>query len=193
MIEEYEIIDSAAKAWTNKLLGLYFFQFVTLIILIAAIATGRLKMFFDWILSFRKVKVGKVELEGGELKDERRHHKRRQQDKQPVCAVAECPRYTELAESVEKIAEHVDEIWTAKLRSDFYNAHLPVPERLLSGLKYVWWIELNGLKNGSTKEHVIAMGWKNYDLYKMATVQDPRLKIDELEKKGQIDSILELK
>ena len=87
-MEETTAINSVVAAWTNKILGLYFTQIITLVVLLFLIFSGKLSKFFNWITSFRKVKVGnKVELEGGETVDDRRHDKRRKDDREQETSI----------------------------------------------------------------------------------------------------------
>jgi hypothetical protein len=129
-------------------------------------------------------------------KDRRKYNRLKEDQGVVPCKTANCNRYelfsndiSEIKTQVAKLAEHLDEIWTQGLRKDFYNESLSLSERLLSGLTYVWWIEHTGKDNGRTKNAVTAMAWKHPDLYDMATRKEPKLKINDVEKKYKIDSL----
>jgi hypothetical protein len=161
-----------------------------------------LKKLFQKIFSFTKVKIGKVELESGEIIEDRRKEKRRSDDKSisAPCVASECPKYEILAEAIaentaetkdikkriEKVEQHQDESWQMLLKANFYSPTLPMPDRLYYGLRYIWWIAKNGIQNGSTREDVIRAAFENHDLYLAITRADDRLRLQEVEnsKKG---------
>jgi hypothetical protein len=133
----------------------------------------------------------KIKLENGDVINDRRKGKRRQEDKKSApCLTAKCSKYEQLSDDITeiknrmiKVEEHQDEVWLMNLKRDFYSKDLPEHDRLLGGLKYVWWVEKQGLQNGSTKSDVITMAYEKYSLYSTATTLDPRLKISEVEER----------
>ena len=77
---DQDIVETVFELVMRKLFGVYFIQIITLLLLIFMVFSGNLKRFFTWLFSFKKVSVGKVTLDNGDVINERRHEKRRQSD-----------------------------------------------------------------------------------------------------------------
>jgi len=196
-MEEYIAIETAKTVETvyelvmRKMFGTYFLNILTLILVLFMIFSGKLSKLWDWIISFRKVKIGdKIELGGSETVDYRKKDTRQPYDKPALCITDECRNFTELKDAISEmrkqlinLEEHQNETWTLQLKDTFYSEHMPDHDRMISGLKYVWWIESQGQQNGNTKNDVTAYAYDNYKLYLTATAMDSRLKIANIEQR----------
>ena len=188
-------VETVFEMVMRKMFGMYFVQVVTILLILFLIISGNFGKILSWLTSFRKVKVGnKVELEGGEVIPERRHDLRRASDKELVkqqpCDTDGCRNMETLAESnkmlvaeITKIRNHQDETWTIQLKNTFYSEHMPIHDRMISGLKYVWWIEKHEKLNGNTKNDVKDFAYKNYSTYLAVTAMDDKLRIKEIEER----------
>ena len=205
-----ETVETVFELIMRKMFGMYFIQIVSAILLLSLLFSGRLIKLWDWLLSFRKVKIGdKVTLEGAGAIIDKGHGKNNKSDSvkkeildvttdnEKQCLNDGCIKFEKLANSVDsinteiteirlqlsKLDEHQDETWTLQLKDTFYSTHMPVYDRMISGLKYVWWIESKGLKNGNTKNDVIGYAYENLSIYLTATKLRPELQLEELEKR----------
>jgi len=184
------------------LLAVFCISIILIIIAVLAIVIAKTNPgFFNKMLDMRNEKIT---LENGEIIDERRKEKRREEDKYHApCLTSECTKYNDLKTSINQLNKnvtesineqkimkgHLDEVWTSTLKSDFVNEGLHISERLYKGLKYVWWIKLKEETNGDTEDKVTAMSYKHPDVYKTITYREPQLKLEQVEKKYKIGSI----
>jgi len=173
--------------------------FLVLLFVLAFVAFARNPNLLNNLLTWKR---GEIELPNGEVIKERRKNIRRQTDLAP-CIISKCEKYEGLKDSLDKLTieiidlknkdskleDHVDEIWISSLRRDFYSESCKLPEKILAGLTYVWWVDHKKIYNGRTKKDVTAMCFKHPDLYELAKKQNPKLIIDEVEKKYKISSL----
>jgi hypothetical protein len=169
-------------------------KLILLIVVLYLVLSGSVKKFINRILTARKLKAGLtgIEVEGVVEKEdsskvepppvENRTTHRRKTD---VCAshaelVKLCERNSEdLAKFLartEKMEAHISELWISQLKRGFYSRDMPLAERLLDGLRYVW----QG-HNGEARKDVIQAAKENLDIYRVIVHLHPEYALEGVE------------
>ena len=135
-MEEYQTIQKLA----DEFFRVYFIQAITAIGILYLIFSGILKKMFNKILRAKRLKLGGIEIEG---------------DEEKKCPDTGCHKIVAIMAKLEKLEEHLDEVWISNLKQGFYNEGIPIDERMIDGLKYVWW-GCNGEVKKAVKEMIDA-------------------------------------
>jgi len=182
-LEEQKIVETVFEMVMENLFGVYFFQIVTIIMLMFMIFSGKLSKLWDWIMSFRRVKIGagnkEIEMsDNDERRDCSTNRGRRSTD---VCSMhcnitevieTNTRALEELKNVDKKLIEHDEEVWIMILEDRFYSPYRTKSVRMVSGLTYVWW----GL-NSDVRKDVLEFKEEYPDVYKDVIACRPELQL----------------
>jgi len=146
--------------------------FVVLAVTVLVFFPGRLKSFFG---RFKRVKLGPIDLEADHDIDPNTPCPYRKERELTSSMFSEInDKISNLARDIERNHSIIKRVYIDQQKQVFYDKDQPSPERLASGLRYIYEGE-----NGDTKKDVIAFANEHPDIYKGIISARPELKLDD--------------